>query len=87
MPRKPKFKPEITRVKLNPEQAVLSCGCYSHGHRVTGAVHGTGGFIPMGPVYLCHVSGGKSDNYGNYCHIGYADYPEYPVQSDWMGVS
>jgi hypothetical protein len=43
MSRKPKFRPEITRVKLNPEQAVLSCVCYnadgyttwhgfSHGH-------------------------------------------------------
>lgn len=28
MSRKPKFKPEIARVKLNPEQAVLSCGCH-----------------------------------------------------------
>jgi hypothetical protein len=27
MPKKPKFRPEITRVKLNPEQAVLSCSC------------------------------------------------------------
>ena len=26
---KPKFKPEITRIKLNPEQAVLACQCYS----------------------------------------------------------
>ena len=24
-----KFRPEITRVKLNPEQAVLTCNCYS----------------------------------------------------------
>ena len=31
--RKMKFRPEITRVKLNPEQAVLSCGCYSLGLR------------------------------------------------------
>ena len=31
MPRKPKFKPVITRVKLNPEQAVLSCDCWSNG--------------------------------------------------------
>jgi len=23
-----KFRPEITRVKLNPEQAVLTCVCY-----------------------------------------------------------
>lgn len=29
MPRKPKFKPRVTRVKLYPEQAVLSCDCYN----------------------------------------------------------
>lgn len=28
MSRKPKFNPEITRVKLNPEQAVLACPCW-----------------------------------------------------------
>jgi hypothetical protein len=28
MAKKLKFKLEITRVKLNPEQAVLSCTCY-----------------------------------------------------------
>ena len=32
MGRKPKFRPVITRVKLNPEQAVLSCNCYSMGY-------------------------------------------------------
>jgi hypothetical protein len=26
---KPKFDPIVTRVKLNPEQAVLACSCYS----------------------------------------------------------
>jgi hypothetical protein len=31
MARKSKFKPVITRVKLNPEQAVLSCSCYTAG--------------------------------------------------------
>ena len=31
MPKKPKFKPVITRVKLEPEQAVLLCGCYDTG--------------------------------------------------------
>jgi hypothetical protein len=25
------FKPKITRIKLNPEQAVLSCDCYDQG--------------------------------------------------------
>jgi hypothetical protein len=33
MPKNPKFKPEIMRVKLNPEQAVLSCACYDAGYR------------------------------------------------------
>jgi len=31
MVRKKKFKPVITRVKLNPEQAVLACDCYHSG--------------------------------------------------------
>ncbi|MFA5162496.1 MAG: hypothetical protein WC421_09640 [Elusimicrobiales bacterium] len=30
MPSKPVFNPEITRIKLNPEQAVLACSCYSN---------------------------------------------------------
>lgn len=33
MSRKPKFKPEITRVKLNPEQAVLNCNCWDTGYQ------------------------------------------------------
>ena len=39
MAKKPKFKPRITRVKLNPEQAVLACDCYHSGfkhRRITG---------------------------------------------------
>ena len=31
MPKKQKFRPRISRVKLNPEQAVLSCSCFSGG--------------------------------------------------------
>lgn len=31
MDKKEKFKPEITKVELNPEQAVLSCSCYNFG--------------------------------------------------------
>ena len=31
MPKKEKFKPVISRVKLNPEQAVLVCSCYNAG--------------------------------------------------------
>lgn len=29
MGKKPKFKPVITRVRLNPEQAVLVCPCWT----------------------------------------------------------
>ena len=36
--RKPKFRPRITRIKLNPEQAVLSCSCYNTGNRDGGPV-------------------------------------------------
>ena len=39
MTRKPKFKPVITRVKLNPEQAVLTCNCYSGGMRMFQATY------------------------------------------------
>jgi hypothetical protein len=35
MSKKPKFKPEITRVKLDPEQAVLNCACYNLGLRAS----------------------------------------------------
>ncbi len=55
---KPKFKPIITRVKLNPEQAVLQCTCYNTGGR---AVFG-GGSIQLdpditGPFVACHTVG------------------------------
>ncbi len=33
MQRKLKFRPVVTRIKLNPEQAVLSCACYTTGLR------------------------------------------------------
>lgn len=33
MGRKPKFRPKVTKIKLNPEQAVLSCSCYNLGVR------------------------------------------------------
>ena len=29
--KRPKFHPIITRIKLNPEQAVLQCSCYDNG--------------------------------------------------------
>lgn len=38
MVQKLKFKPVVTRVKLNPEQAVLFCNCY-----MSGVLKSTGG--------------------------------------------
>jgi hypothetical protein len=40
MSNKPKFKPAVTRVKLNPEQAVLSCDCYDGSYTGPGNVGG-----------------------------------------------
>jgi hypothetical protein len=37
MVKKPKFKPVITRVRLNPEQAVLACNCYNNGQVLAGS--------------------------------------------------
>lgn len=31
MSKKPKFNPEVNRIKLDPEQAVLTCNCYTNG--------------------------------------------------------
>lgn len=31
MQKRAKFKPRITKVRLNPEQAVLACQCYNQG--------------------------------------------------------
>lgn len=32
MSKKLKFKPAVTRIKLNPEQAVLACNCWQGGY-------------------------------------------------------
>ena len=58
MPKKLKFKPEITRIKLNPEQAVLSCTCYDTGYQATvsGSVlaNGDADYACNGKGYLWH---------------------------------
>lgn len=41
MVSKPKFNPKILRVKLNPEQAVLSCSCFDISAIPTGS-HNSG---------------------------------------------
>lgn len=55
--RKPKFDPVITRVKLNPEQAVLSCDCWGVGQKAWGHVR------PAGSDYYALSSTGMSCTY------------------------
>ena len=43
--RKPKFKPEISRIKLNPEQTVLACNCYYERR-------GPAGYVRRGYYYM-----------------------------------
>jgi len=44
MSKKPKFRPKITRVKLNYEQAVLTCDCYNVGRHIVIVGGGTDWF-------------------------------------------
>lgn len=37
MSQKMKFNPIVTRIKLNPEQAVLLCTCFSSGRAISTA--------------------------------------------------
>ncbi len=65
MGRKPKFKPVITRVKLNPEQAVLTCDCYNLGNRgfITSAWWNISSLYP-----ICAI-GSRSINQFNTCLV------------------
>ena len=56
MAGKLKFKPIISRVKLNPEQAVLACDCYGWSGGVWGAVSSRGG----SNATYCDAPGTKS---------------------------
>lgn len=53
MSKKPKFKPEVTRIALNPEQAVLLCACYDTSHQINGSVNKG----PLDGVTLCQGAG------------------------------
>ena len=67
MPKKLKFKPSITRVKLNPEQVVLSCHCFSTGWGNYGGQYGTLTRQWVGEqVWMCqiHAGGGSPQNKG-----------------------
>lgn len=69
MSKKAKFKPEISRIKLNPEQAVLTNRCYNVAHhsRHVSGTHRFGGFIHNG---ACQA--GVKNTYGvfNNCTLG-----------------
>lgn len=53
MERKLKFRPKVTRIKLNPEQAVLTCDCWNEGLRVAGST----GFAISGHWYIHSATG------------------------------
>jgi hypothetical protein len=59
MAKKKRFKPTITRVKLSPEQAVLSCVCYTAGNSATVS----GSFFWEGS--WCTLTFGKSTSGGS----------------------
>lgn len=46
MKKKKRFRPTITRVKLNPEQAVLTCACYNLGFSSNSS--GSADYLEMG---------------------------------------
>jgi len=56
MPKKEKFKPQVNRIKLNVEQAVLACTCYMDGYY--GACGS--GFFSGTRYRLCAGLGSKS---------------------------
>jgi len=61
MSKKPKFEPVMTRIKLNPEQAVLSCNCTGLGAR-----HSRGPCIGAGGIPGCKTGGSRGAHWGGY---------------------
>jgi hypothetical protein len=57
MLKKKKFRPVITRVKLNPEQAVLMCGCYTGWYKTTDIPTNQGSY---GPEEVCQAVSEKN---------------------------
>lgn len=59
MSRKPKFRPVITKVKLNPEQAVLQCDCYDEDR----LFYGSGPYPPQTYLNVCLTGKDVDDNF------------------------
>lgn len=90
MLKKKRFRPTVTRVKLNPEQAVLTCSCWAIGYKM---ISGPLVSIPAGfsflEVSMCSsgsgkpytnvvVSGGVPGAIPNYCRPGSGPCGPYP---------
>ncbi|MDD5245905.1 MAG: hypothetical protein PHS09_00785 [Candidatus Omnitrophica bacterium] len=58
MPKKAKFKPQISKVKLNYEQAVLACSCHTNSaiQANTGSGHSWHAWVCYGPSGSRQVS-------------------------------
>jgi len=69
--KKPKFQPVITRVKLNPEQAVLQCSCYDIGVKIEAGGTGWGA---SGIDIFCGPDGVKNNTWGGMAGTGSQNY-------------
>lgn len=69
--KKPKFKPVITRIKLNPEQAVLQCSCYDIGVKIESG--GASWGAPDVDIF-CGPGGVKDNTWGGVSGVGSQSY-------------
>jgi len=82
--RKMKFRPEITRVKLNPEQAVLSCNCHSMGYFWAGKDPWRGNPAGGQDDSSFLAEHGCGTNKLGRLHGGYTENPWDPETSGWV---
>lgn len=68
MQKKIKFKPKITRIRLNPDQAVLSCDCFNKGKYVVVATVNSRGASFIQDV-SSHPWDGVACNYNHFCPL------------------
>jgi len=82
MSRKPKFRPEIRRIRLNPEQAVLFCVCYSGSRRWSATLNLSDISNPNGHPFLCNPHGRAGSSHHGACGaIGHAGGGMVPAAS------
>ena len=78
-----RFKPEIRRIKLNPEQAVLACGCVTTNNRPSGM----GGYIPPGTFIGNACSAGIRGSHPVHSCVGAGAHPGYNSIVSGSGTS